>query len=270
MVNWNGEPDPINWLGITGFGNMAIAADGDGWIVKLIAITSGKGGTGKSCVTAYTGMALAGEKQKTLLVEAGGNVRSLDLIAAMQPESAFDLGDVLSGGCQLQDAIAATVHTEHLFVLPAPMDGLRPDPEQFFALMDTLREEYNYVLVDGVDFSVFSPQQFDLILMVTTPDSLSVRACQHLARQLYAAGAQQLRLVINDVPVQPMPIQGANDFDDVIDLIGAQLIAVLPHSPTFAYSANNARKLEDTSIVVRVFDNLAARLRGQSRPLLIR
>jgi septum site-determining protein MinD len=123
--------------------------------------------------------------------------------------------------------------------------------------------------VDGVDFSVTPPGLFDTILIVTTPDTLSARACRDEARVLYSAGAKNIRLVINRVPPEVVPIHGVEDFDALINMIGVQLIGVIPESPKLSYAANHSKMLDEESITIRVFDNLAARLRGEGRPLLI-
>lgn len=239
--------------------------------MNLIAVTSGKGGTGKSCVTAYTGVALSEAGKKTLMVEQGMTAKSLDIIAATQERAVFDLTDVLSGRCELEKAIVPASYTDNLFLLPGGPGPYRTvDGNGFPALLKALRREYDYVLVDGVDFFAVPPKLFDTILLVTTPDTLSARACQNHARILYDSGVENLRLIINSVPAQIQPIHGADDFDGLIDLIGVQLIAVVPESPKLRYSANNSQMLDEESITIQVFDNLAARLRGQPRPLLIR
>lgn len=239
--------------------------------VNLIAITSGKGGTGKSCVAAFTSLAMSDAKKNTLLVEMGSNARSLDIITGCQGQAAFDLSDVLEGRCELGKTIAQVPGTPSLSLISAPLGGgYKPHAERMATLIRVLRREFDYILMDGVDFSIVSPQMFDTIIIVTTPDTLSVRACQEHARLLYEAGAANVRLVINDVPPQVIPIHGAQDFDDIIDMIGVQLIGVVPQSPKLHYSANNSEPIDEESITIQVFENLAARLRGQPRPLLIR
>lgn len=236
----------------------------------LIAITSGKGGTGKSCVTAYTGIALSESNKKTLMIEMGLSPRSLDIITAAQEDTAFDIHDVLQGHCSPHDAVAQAPYTENLYLLTAPPGRYqKPDAPAMLALIKQFRKEYDYVLIDGADFDVLPPSLFDTILMVSTPDTLSVRACREHTRELYETGAEHIRFVINNVPAEIIPIYGAEDFDDVINIVGAQLIAVIPHSPKLAYSSNNSVQQDESSITIQVFDNLAARLRGQPRPLLI-
>lgn len=242
-----------------------------GRIVILVAVTSGKGGTGKSCVAAYTGVALSVGGKKTLIVEMGKDSRSIDIITAAQNDSAFDLGDVLAERCDPLEAATAASFTDKLSIIPAPCGKYqKADSAQLKEIIKKLRHEFDYILVDGVDFDVLPPKFFDHIIVVTTPDTLSVRACREQVASFYGSGAESVRLVINKVPPQIIPIHGAKDFDDVIDIIGAQLIAVVPESPKLHFSANNSQMLDQESATIQVFDNLAARLRGQSRPLLIR
>lgn len=238
--------------------------------MNLIAVTSGKGGTGKSCVSAYTGVAMSEAGMRTLLVEQGLDGKSLDIIAAAQNNAVFDLDDIIEGRCSDEKAIAPASYTDNLFLITAGAGLYRPDSEGAFpALLKRMRRQFDYVIVDGPDFSVVPPTLFNTIILVTTPDTLSARACQNRARLLYESGADNLRLVINHVPAQVMPIHGAEDFDDLVNLVGVQLLAVVPQSPKLAYASNSSQMLDEESITIQVFDNLAARLRGQNRPLLI-
>jgi septum formation inhibitor-activating ATPase MinD len=107
-------------------------------------------------------------------------------------------------------------------------------------------------------------------LLVTTPDTLSVRAAAQKSRELYEAGANNVRLVVNNVPARVVPMKSYRDFDDIVDQTGAQLIAVIPASQRLHHSANNGAELSRESIVPEVFLRLAERLRGKQTPLLIR
>jgi septum site-determining protein MinD len=221
-------------------------------------------------VAAYTGMALSENGKRTLLIEQGKDGRSLDIIAAAQNEAVFDVGDIIAGRCDDEKAIVPASYTDRLFLIPAAAARGTQDPDSFVALLRRQYRRNDFTIVDGVDFSVVPPSLFDMILMVTTPDTLSARACRDETRTLYNAGAKDVRLVINRVPPEVVPIYGVKDFDGLIDLIGAQLIGVIPESPKLSYAANHSKMLDEESITIRIFDNLAARLRGEARPLLIR
>lgn len=239
--------------------------------LKILAVSSGKGGVGKSCITACTGAALARQGKKTLLIEMGADARSLDLITGTQDRTVFTITDVAGGICDAEKALVQTVVHDNLYLMPAAWNAADPvDGQVFRRVMDSINTDFDAVILDGVDFSVFPADIPDCILCVATPDSMSVRSCTSMTAHLYASGAREIRLIINRVPPKIAPIRNVTDFDDIIDQTGAQLIAVLPESPKFHHAANSGLPLSDDSIVPSIFDSLAARLFGEYRPLLIK
>lgn len=239
--------------------------------VKCVVLCSGKGGTGKSCIAAYTGAALAKAGHKSLLVELGAGNRSLDLIVGADNEVVYTVQDAMAGRCQPAEAVLAAEIQPGLYIMPCALDGYElPEPERFEPLLAALGRDYECILVDCMDTALFPTPVADAFWLVVTPDTLSVRAATQKSRELHAAGAREVRLVINQVPAQVIPIVGVEDFDDIIDMVGAGLIGIVPHSPKLQYCSNNAEQLDSESLTVQVFDNLAARLMGQRRQLLIR
>jgi septum formation inhibitor-activating ATPase MinD len=238
--------------------------------MRLLAITSGKGGVGKSCVAAYTGAALAEAGKKTLLLELGADTRSLDLILPLPETALFHSGDLLAGDCDAEAAIAPVSGCDNLFVIPCAL-GRRTTVDEvgFRALLSSLPEDIDYLLVDGLDADSFPFSLADMVVQVVTPDSLCVRAGATATRLLRRRGVGNIRLVINQVPQSIIPMKGAEDFDDVIDGVGARLLAVIPHSPKLAYAANNTAPLPEDSLTPQIFDRLAQRLLGIHAPLLV-
>ena len=239
--------------------------------LSIFAVTSGKGGVGKSCVAAYTASALADLGKKTLLIELGGP-RMMDIITGAEKEILFDAADVALCRCDPSDAIVQTKINESLFLMPASVDVL--DCPNYSAAVESLimgsTAYYEHIVVDGLDFAQVSPNIADVVLVVTTPDSLAVRACAAEVRRLLAAGAKNLRLVVNAVPTRILPVIGAQNLDDIVDQIGVQLLGVIPQSQILQYCSNNTEQLSRDSITPDVFDNIAARLLGQNRRLLVR
>jgi len=239
--------------------------------VKLVFVCSGKGGAGKSCVCAYTAAAMAKTGKKTLLIDMGGVPGSLDLILGAQDYAVFNLGDVLKGDCEPEKAIVAVEGYKDLFLLPAgiPPRG-KADKNSLDKVIEQVKDEYEFVFLDNPDFDALKPQPDDTILLVTTPDTLSVRAAAQKNLELFEAGIQGVRLVINHVPARVIPMNSFHSFDDIIDTVAAQLIAVIPSSQKLHHSANNGLPLSRESLTVKIFERAAGRLLNKPLPLLVR
>ena len=242
--------------------------------MSIFAVASGKGGVGKSCVAAYTAAALGHMGNRVLLVEAGFGARSLDIILGVTDDVLFDFSDVALNRCEADKAIIKSHFWDNVFLLPGPPSPIPHKRGMVQSILKSLASDYDIIIVDGVNFRYVSTDIFKTIMMVVTPDFLSTRAeSMHCAAIASAATSpeRQLRLIINNVPARLMPMRGLRDFDDIIDMVGARLIGVVPHSPNLQYSSNNAVLLnKDNSLVLSVFDNVAARLMGEQRVLLVR
>ena len=241
--------------------------------LNIFAITSGKGGVGKSCVAAYTAAALSLTGKRVLLVEPGFGFRSLDIILGVTNSFFCDFSDVMSGRYTPQETIIKSSLWDNVFLLPGSPTPLPQPPKQQIIepLLQKLAKDYDVVIVDDVDFRYISPALFKTIMLIVTPDYLSVRTeAMHSTALAGVSASEKLRLIINNVPTRVMPMRNVRDFDDIIDIVGAQLIGVIPHSPNLQYSSNNATHIKENSLTLDIFDNIAARLMGQSRTLLVR
>ena len=89
---------------------------------KIIAVTSGKGGTGKSSISACLGYALAKQGNRTLIIELDFGLRCMDIMLGMQGNITYDLGDVLEGTCDVYKATTTVKLASNLSVLCAPSD----------------------------------------------------------------------------------------------------------------------------------------------------
>ncbi len=238
--------------------------------MKVIPVYSGKGGVGKSCVSAYTAAALAAQNKKTLLIDAGRAPGTLDMILGAENAAVYNLGDVLTGACDVRTAVLPLRDRSNLSLIPAGISPRAARQKSLGELLYEVRSEYDYAIIDGAGVDLLAQLRADCALLVTTPDSLSVRAAAQKCRELYANGANNVRLVVNNVPARIVPMKLFKDFDDVIDQIGAQLIAVIPASQRLHHSVNNGKPLGRESIVPEVFSRLAERLRGKQTSLLVR
>ena len=151
---------------------------------KIIAVVSGKGGTGKTSFTANVGLALAALGCHTLCLDCDITLRNLDLALGLSDRALMDFSDVIAGRCTLEDAVVQHPKYPKLHLLTAPLSA-RPvpiAPEQMKALLDRIRQTYDYCLIDapaglGMGFHLASDYA-DRAVVVTNTDASSLRDAQ--------------------------------------------------------------------------------------------
>lgn len=244
-------------------------------MAKIIVVTSGKGGVGKSSCCALLGQALATRGKRTLLLEMDSGLRGLDIMLGNEDKTIYDLADVLEGRCEPIKALAPWPGDANLSLIPAPFDpDFVPNPEDLVRLTKGFSLYFDFVLVDtpaglGRIFTVCS-QVADQALMVVTPDPICVRDGARVADLLYEKGVPSVRLIINRVGVKVYKNQRLlPDLDQVIDDTGVQLIGVVPLSQEVHRATATGGQLARGTLPQRAYDNIAARLCGQYVELAI-
>ena len=148
---------------------------------KIVTITSGKGGVGKSTTTANLSSALATLGKKVVAVDFDIGLRNLDMILGLENRVVYDVVDVMEGNCNLAQAVIKDKKVEGLHFIPASQtkDKTILDKEKVRKLLDDLKKEFDYILIDspagiesGFEHAIFLA---DTAIIVITPDISSVR-----------------------------------------------------------------------------------------------
>ena len=149
---------------------------------KVIVITSGKGGVGKTTTTANLGTGLAAAGKKVCLVDTDIGLRNLDVVLGLENRIVYDLLDVVEGKCRLRQALIKDKQFgENLVLLPAAQTREKDavSPEQMLKLMEQLRRVYDFVLLDspaGIEHGFKNAiAGADAAIVVTTPEISAVR-----------------------------------------------------------------------------------------------
>lgn len=239
----------------------------------ITVITSGKGGVGKSTVTAHLGRVLAMRGRRVLIMDGDAGLRCQDLLLGVSSSLLFDMGDVVRGNCEPIRAIYECSDTPGLWLLPAPQKWEnRLSPYVMRQLAELLADYYDHVLIDspaGIDEgfeAACAAAQRALVVTQCTP--VCLRSSEHVHRLLTDRGIRQQRLIINRFSYAAFRRQ--DDFDDldsVIDTAGIRLMGIVPEDALLTRSGDQKSLLLRRSAGFAAMQRLAARLEGESVPL---
>ena len=172
-------------------------------MARKIVITSGKGGVGKTTITALLGIALAKKGERVALVDADFGLNNLDLYLGLEGCGGYAIPDVLSGSCRAKQALLKHPKYPTLSLLRGGSEPLLVSVETFKGLLAQLEGEFDYVLIDspaGVGDGFFlAAAAADEGVVVVAPQLSSVRDADKAIQRLKGLGIQALSLFINGV-----------------------------------------------------------------------
>lgn len=237
-------------------------------MAKIIMITSGKGGVGKSSVCAGIGYHLAQLGGRVLTMEMDSGLRCLDIMLGVAETTVHDISDVLCGRCEPIKAIYRSPLTENLAMMPAT---LRPDApyssELFYKLCKGLSNYYDYILIETpagfgrtlADIAKVS----ELAMLVVTPDPISLRDGKVLSDYLDDRGLRNQCLIINKVKVSHGKLEVLPNLDVVIDTVLEPLLGVIPYEPEMVCALSQGRMLSARCLAGMALRNIARRIMGE-------
>lgn len=241
---------------------------------KIIAVTSGKGGTGKSTVCAGLGYTLAKQGHRTLIIELDFGLRCLDIMFGMEEKIQFDLGDVLNGKKQPLDAVTQVSMASNLSLLCAPKTLTSVNAEQIYDICRSIRKYYEYIIIDtgaGINSHVFDiVEQANLILILSTPDQVCIRDAALMSDEFYNRGNKSQRLIINKVSKKVIGNALVTNLDEIIDRVGVQLIGVIPDDFKMTVATGKGDPIPTESEALKAFDAISKRLDGEFVPLTVK
>lgn len=244
---------------------------------ELIAVLSGKGGTGKTSVCAGVATALAAEGKRVLCVDCDVGLRNLDISLGLTDSGTLSFLDVSEGEYPLS---GAGRHPDYpsLSFLTAPMNRPVEDiaPEAFGRMLHQARKEFDYVFLDapaGVDagFRLVSGPA-DRFLLVTGAGPAAVRDAARVADLLELMGKRNIRLIVNRVD-RAMLKTVRLTIDDVMDTAGLPLIGVVPEDGAVTLAASFSRPLlkhTPRGAASQAFRRIARRIQGFSQPIKLK
>lgn len=243
---------------------------------RVITITSGKGGVGKTTVTANLGVALASLGQRVVCLDADIGLRNLDMVLGLENRIVYDVVDVVEGRCKLRQALIKDKRLAELHLLPAAQtrDKSAVKPQDLVRVCNDLRPEVDYILVDsaaGIEEgfrTALAPA--DEVVIVTNPEVSAVRDADRVVGLVEASEKGPARLIVNRLKPDMVSRGDMLDTSDVLDILAIDLLGIVPDDETVLVSTNrgNPVALNERSLAGQAFRNIARRLMGEDVPFL--
>ncbi|RME91267.1 MAG: septum site-determining protein MinD [Anaerolineae bacterium] len=241
---------------------------------KVVTITSGKGGVGKTTAVANIAVGLAADGQRVVCIDGDVGLRNLDVVMGLENRIVYDLVDVIEGRCRLRQAMIRDRHLHGLYLIPAAQtrDKSAVSPSDMVRLCDELRAECDWILIDspaGIERgfrNAIAPA--DEVIVITNPEVSAVRDADRVIGLLEAEEKGSPSLIINRLNPGMVRRHDMLSVDDVLDLLAVRLVGVVPEDEDVIVSTNRGVPvaLDVKSKAGKAFRNIARRLRGEDVP----
>lgn len=238
---------------------------------RIVTITSGKGGVGKTTTTANLGTALAMQGRSVVLIDADIGLRNLDIVMGLENRIVYDLVDVVEGQCRVRQAMIKDKRFPNLALIPAAQtrDKEAVSPAQMTVLTRELAENHDFVLIDspagieqGFRNAIAGAHE---VIIVTTPEVSAVRDADRIIGLVEAAELPPPRLIVNRFRPEMVARGDMMDIPDVEEILAISLIGVIPEDQAIITSTNRgeAAVFASHSPAGAAFKDVARRLGGE-------
>ncbi len=239
---------------------------------KVLTITSGKGGVGKSTTSANLALGLALSGKRVVAIDLDIGLRNLDMILGLENRIVYDVVNVVEKACKLNQALIKDKRTENLYLIAAAQtrDKSAVTTQQIKELVEELKKEYDFIILDspaGIEGGFKNAMEpADEVIIVTTPEISAVRDADRVIGILEANDKQELSLIVNRI--DPILVKRGDMMskDDVLQVLSIPLIGVIPEDKNIVSYTNVGEPsiLHKDSKSGLAYKNIAQRLLGKS------
>lgn len=242
---------------------------------RIIVITSGKGGVGKTTACANIGCALALQGKEVLLIDTDLGLRNLDTLLGLENRIVFDIVDVLENRCRIKQAIIRDKRLVHLSFMPASQtrDKNAINEEQMKNLMSELKNQYDFILIDcpaGIEQGFKNAVAgADEALVVCTPEVSSVRDADRVIGLMASRGIVRISLIVNRIKSELVRSGDMLSAEDVEDILGQKAIGTVVDDSSVVRAANLGEAVVNMSgsRAGKEYQRIARRILGEDIPI---
>ncbi len=250
---------------------------------EVITVTSGKGGVGKSTLSANLAVGLSELGKKVVVIDFDIGLRNLDMILGLENRIVYDVIDVMEGRCNLSQALINDKKSKNLYFLPASQTNDKDilNREKVRVLLEELKKDFEFIVIDspagiesGFEHSIFLA---DRALIVSTPDVSAVRDADRVigiidAKSEKAKNGEEVlkHVIINRLNPEMVDSGSMLGVEDVLNILALPLIGVIPDDASIITSTNKGEPIyyDKDSIAAVAYHNIAKRVLGEEVPFL--
>ncbi len=251
-------------------------------MAKIIVITSGKGGVGKTTTSAAFATGLALRNQKTVVVDFDIGLRNLDLIMGCERRVVYDFVNVINGDASINQALIKDKRIPNLYILPASQtrdkDALTEEGVE--KILNQLKEEFDYIVCDspaGIEKGAIMAMRFaDEAIVVTNPEVSSVRDSDRIlgilaskTKKAEKGESMNERLLITRYDPSRVGLGEMLSIEDIQEILAAPLLGVIPESKAVLQASNSGTPviLNEESNAGQAYKDAVARFLGEEVPM---
>ena len=241
---------------------------------RIIVITSGKGGVGKSTISANLSYSICDLGYKVCLIDADFGLKNLDVLLGLENRVIYDLKDVMMNRCSLKQVLIKDKRKENLYLLPAckSMSFEELNIENMVKMMDILKEDFDYILLDspaGVEKGfLYASGLADEAVVVVTLDVASLRDADRVIGILNKEGIDNIKMIVNKYNNDDVEKGRCMLLKEAYDILSVPLLGIVYDDHCIIESNNTGKpiSLNKSDEIAQCFHRISLRLDGQEVP----
>jgi len=247
-------------------------------LAKVYVLTSGKGGVGKTTLTANLGATMALKGERVALVDADIGLKNLDVVMGLENRIVYTLIDVANGKVQVFDALVRHKQLKNLSLLPASQIATKEmiSPDDMKRIIGEMKERFDYIFVDcpaGIERGFRNAVAgADEALIVTTPELPAITDADRVIGLLENMGFEdeKIHLIVNRFKPHMVKNGDMLNIDDIKSALSIEVMGIVPDSEEVIISTNKGIPLSlngADSRMIKILDGIVRRLEGEDVPI---
>lgn len=245
-------------------------------MAEIIVVTSGKGGVGKSTITANLGSALALLGKSVVMIDADTGLRNLDIVLGKTNRVVYDFSDIIQGKCKISQALIDDKEIKNLYMIPASQTKEKSDfsGAEMKKLVKELSLKYDFIIIDspaGIETGFKNAiAGANRAIVVVTPDFSSIRDADRVLERIEKAGIKKSEIVINRYRHDMAKKGDLPGIDEILEILAANLLGVVPEDVKVIVSANKGTSVVKNKLsgAGKAFSNMALRICNKNVPMM--